>query len=333
MKPVRLGIIGCGIAARNLHWPALKKKKDRFRITMVCNHTEPKAKAFADMVGGVPYVLDYRELLESDDVEAVSIALPFHLNLPVTRNALHAGKHVIVEKPLASSMEEAREMVSLAQEFPGIVTMLAENFRCRPMYLRVKELLESGVIGKVYSALWNYFFFVDPAVNKYAQTLWRMGERYSGGFIVDAGVHNIALLRILFGDFVSGRGLVRSVTPEIGRYDTFIFQFTMDSGVNGVLNLYYSVRGLRANTLYVFGDTGTMIIERERFTIKKEGESDREDTAHDDMGYTGEFEDFYDAIRSGADVTSTFSEGYRDLEVITAGLESAMMGETVRFSS
>jgi len=64
MNPIKLGIIGCGIAARELHFPALQKLQDKFSITVVCNHSEPKAKSFAEMAGGVPFVLDYQELLK-----------------------------------------------------------------------------------------------------------------------------------------------------------------------------------------------------------------------------------------------------------------------------
>ena len=112
MNKIKLGIIGCGIATKELHWPALQKLKDKFEITMVCNHTEPKAKDFARIVGGVPYVLDYRELLQNSNVEAVDIILPIHLNYQVTKDALEAGKHVIVEKPIAANLEQAKEMLT-----------------------------------------------------------------------------------------------------------------------------------------------------------------------------------------------------------------------------
>jgi len=62
MKPVKLGIIGCGIIANKGHWPALQKLRDKFEITMVCNHTEPKAKSFAAMVGGVHNIAALRLL-------------------------------------------------------------------------------------------------------------------------------------------------------------------------------------------------------------------------------------------------------------------------------
>ncbi|KNY28711.1 Gfo/Idh/MocA family protein [Pseudobacteroides cellulosolvens] len=112
MKPVKLGILGCGIAAKDLHWPALKQMKEKFEIVTVCNHTEEKAKEFAQMVGNVPYLTDYKQILANPEIEAVSILLPIHLNHQVTKEALEAGKHVIVEKPIAANMKEAEDMLS-----------------------------------------------------------------------------------------------------------------------------------------------------------------------------------------------------------------------------
>ena len=186
------------------------------------------------------------------------------------------------------------------------------------------EIIASGEIGSPFHILWNYFFFVDPATNQYAGTAWRMDERYTGGFIIDAGVHNVALLRRLFGEFVSGRGLIRGVTPALGKYDTFSFQFVMDSGIDGVLNLFYSAKGMRANTVHVFGDEGTIILERDRLVVMKEGGRERLEEHPDDMGYRKEFENFFGAIRQGEKVISTIEEGCRDFEVIEKAVRATI---------
>jgi len=331
MDPVRLGIIGCGIAARELHWPALARLGDRFTVTTVCNHTEPKAQSFAELAGGVPYVTDYHALLDNPAIEAVSISLPYHLNLQVTRDALAAGKHVILEKPVAALYQDADEMLKLERDYPSLVTMVAENFRYRPIYRRVKELIDSGALGNIYHVLWNYFFFVDPDKNQYAQTPWRGDERYPGGFIVDAGVHSFALIRMLFGEFVEGRALTAGVTPALGLRDTISLQFTMDSGVDGVLNLFYSVKGLRANTIHIFGDTGTCTVEKMRLTVERENREPQIEEFDDDMGYYEEFVNFHDAIRNGAAVVSTISEACRDFHVTMRAFEGGYTRGIVNF--
>ena len=143
MDPVKLGIIGCGIAAKKIHLPALNKLKDKFQIVCVCNHTEPKAKEFAALAGNVPYVLDYKDLLARPDIEAVAILLPIDLNYQATKDSLNAGKHVIVEKPLAANLGQANAMLEFEKKF-DLKMMVAENFRYRPGLKKIKALLDEN---------------------------------------------------------------------------------------------------------------------------------------------------------------------------------------------
>lgn len=329
MKPVKLGIIGCGIAARDLHYPALQQLKDKFEIIIVCNHTEPKAKQFAEMVGGVPYVLDYHDLLKRQDVEAVDIILPIHLNYQVTKDSLKAGKHVIVEKPLAANLTQANEMLGFEKKYSQ-VKMVAENFSYRPIFFRLKKLMEQGEIGKPYSVFWNVFLLIDSS-NKYAQTQWRIKHQFPGGFITDGGVHNIAALRYLFGEFVSGSAFAKSVNPAIGELDTFSFQFRTKQNIDGIFNVFFSSNGFFENRIIILGDKASIIVENNTLTIKQKNRPDIREIIEDDGGYTAEFEDFYEAIRTGKKVVASFRESYRDLEIIIKALEAAETGEKVKF--
>jgi len=329
MNRIGLGIIGCGIAARKLHLPALRALADRFVIAAVCNHTAPKAEEFAHMVGGVPYLLKYKDLLLRDDVEAVDIALPIHLNYKVTKDALEAGKHVIVEKPIAANMVEARKMLGFTRRYPRVM-MVAENCRYQSIFKRSKELLQDGAIGQPYSAVWNIFQRVTSEENPYARTAWRINHRYEGGFLTDAGVHHIAVLRSLFGEIKWVSGVSRSVNPTIGRLDTLSFLFEASQGLKGVFNLYFSAIGYAENQLLVFGTGGTLIVEGTSIRLKRVGKADLVEIAPDDGGFIEEFLDFYEAIRKGTKVRSTFMEGVRDLRVILGALDSARTGRKER---
>ncbi len=320
-KPVKLGIIGCGIAARELHLPALQKLKDKFEITVVCNHTEPKAKSFAEMLGGVDYVLDYHDLLRRNDVEAVDIVLPIHLNYPATKDALNAGKHVIVEKPLAANLNQAKEMLEFEKKFSQVM-MVAENFRYRQTFNHLKTRLDRQEIGQPYAAIWNVFYHVDTS-NKYARTQWRIDHQYPGGFITDGGVHNIAALRFLFGELVSGNGFVKSVNPQIGELDTFSFQFKTIMNVNGVFNVFFSSNGYSEDRIIILGNNGSFIVENNTIILKRTGQADQQEQIEDDGGYFNEFAEFYEAIRNGKQVFSSFQQAYRDLEIILKALDAA----------
>src|SRR5215216_2786121 len=120
VPPVRLGIIGTGIAVEKLHWPALRQMPDHFDIVAFANHTRPKAEAFAQLAGLSMdnYHTDYAELLARDDVDAVLICLPIPLLYPSTRAALEAGKHVLCEKPVGGNLDQGRDFLALGELFP-----------------------------------------------------------------------------------------------------------------------------------------------------------------------------------------------------------------------
>jgi predicted dehydrogenase len=322
MNNIHLGIIGCGIAARELHLPALRKLRRQFTITCVCNHTEPKAKSFARLAGGVPYVLDYHELLRRGDVDAVDIVLPINLNYRVTRDALEAGKHVIVEKPIAANLVEAKKMLHFPRRYRKVM-MVAENYRYRPLFHRARALLKRGAIGKPYAAFWNIFHQLTRE-NQYVRTRWRLHHTYPGGFITDGGVHNIAVLRLLFGEIVSGKAFTKDVNRAIGKMDSVSFQFTTRSGVEGVLNIFNSAIGYNDHSFVILGDAGTMAIKNQKIIMKKKGKPDRTETVRDDGGFEAEFLAFHSAITHRLTGSDSFLEAYRDLEIILDAISSSL---------
>ena len=324
IKPVKLGIIGCGIAANALHYPALRELQDKFKITAVCNHTEQKAKEFSKIVGRVPYTLDYKELLAMEDIEAVDIVLPIHLNRLVVSDALKAGKHVIAEKPIAGNLSDAHDLVKLADSSKQ-VSMIAENYRYRKVFQKAKELMESGAVGELNSFSWNIFYKLDTH-NEYARTQWRIDHKYEGGIITDAGVHNIAALRLLFGDIDSGSALVWNVNPAVGRTDSIKLNFKTTNGINGSFNMSASVEGYSEDKLLIFGNRGTIIIKDDDVVVMNlEGESSKE-SINDDGGYKAQFENFYNAVQNGSEVVSTLKEAYKDIEVLLNAYLSSESG-------
>ena len=321
MKPIKLGIIGCGIAAQSLHWPVLQKLKGKFEITAICNHTEKKAKDFSKILGGVPYVLDYHDLLQRSDVEAVDITLPIHLNYQVTKDVLQAGKHVIVEKPLAANLSEAKMMLDFEDKY-SLVTMVAENFRYCPIFQRIRNYLQQGKIGDPYAVFWNRFIFIDLKNNKYAQTKWRINHQYRGGFVTDGGIHYIAALRDMFGEINHGIAFTKSVNPNIGEIDSMSFQFCTDKNIHGVLNTFYSSKGYKQDCILISGSEGSILIENNKLTLENERGIELEEVLEESKGYKEEFEDFYRGIGLGKKVRSSFYEGYKDLQVIMGAINS-----------
>ncbi|MCF8260938.1 MAG: Gfo/Idh/MocA family oxidoreductase [Melioribacteraceae bacterium] len=329
MKKVKLGIIGTGLAAKNLHLPALKKLKNKFEIVAVCNHTEKKAKEFSQMAGGVAVHLDYKELLKREDVEAVDIALPINLNFQVARDAIKAGKHVLLEKPLARNLKEAKKLLEYEQN-SKTVNMVAENFLYRKVFNKAKQLIEKGKIGKPYAVNWNLYYHVSSE-NDYGATKWRQNHKYPGGFMLDAGVHNIAAIRMILGDFKFGNAQITSINNKIGEVDTMVFQFQLKNGILGTYNLYFSVNGHWEDKLLIFGHKGSIEINTNRLTLKREGREDKTEDLADGHGYDTEFTDFYNAIVKGTKVNYSFKEAFRDMEIVLGALRAAENNRRVNF--
>src|SRR5512138_1541384 len=128
-RPVRLGIIGTGLAARKLHWPALSKMPDRFEVVALANRTRSTAEGFAAFAGLSMdgYAADYHDMLRRDDVEAVLVGVPIPQLFPVARDCLQAGKHVICEKPPGGDLFEGWEFVTEVRRHPDLVFVMAEN--------------------------------------------------------------------------------------------------------------------------------------------------------------------------------------------------------------
>jgi len=324
VKKLRLGIIGTGIAARELHLPALRALKDRFEIVHVASRTPANARRFARMAGGVPWTDDYRELLRNPAVEAVDIVAPISLNLPATRAAVAAGKHVFVEKPLAGNLPDARRMCALARS-ARTVCYIAENYRHHPVYLRVRDLLRAGTIGRPYAWDWHAWYHMRND-DKYAKTRWRRHNRHIGGLVTDVGVHYIAALRMWFGELEPTAAWVRSVNPVIGDTDTFSMTARAPRGVRGTFSIFFTACGCSDNALTVFGTKGTLSVVWDRITVRIPGKKPRTVTVPDDGGFRGEFAEFHRAVTAGGKFINTFAEGYRDLETMLRAL--ALAGRT-----
>jgi NDP-hexose-3-ketoreductase len=146
VRPLRLGVLGCADIARRRMLPSLERQP-LVEVTAVASRTSEKARQFTDLFGGTP-VEGYERLLERDDVDAVYIPLPPEMHVEWTLRALAAGKHVLCEKPFATSLADAEKAVAFARE-RGLLLMEGFMFLHHSQHARVRELVADGLIGEV----------------------------------------------------------------------------------------------------------------------------------------------------------------------------------------
>ena len=328
-RRIRLGIIGTGIAARDLHWPPLHRQSDHFEIVAVCNHTRPKAEAFAQLTGQNPRITDdYHDLLSSPDIKAVDIVLPIALNAPVAIDALRAGKHVMVEKPIAGDVASGEAVVAEAHRRPEQVLLVAENMRYEPRIRSAREVLDAGRIGRVVMLHADVLSTLDPE-NPYTQTTWRQQPEHLGGYLSDGGVHQVAVLQMLAGPVTTVQGLVTTFHSGDEVPDTILANLRFATGAVGHLTYATDVHRQEPSPVRVYGTEGTLEIHDDRIVLSNR---DGEQEIACDGGPTGldqEFADFYTCVTTGKRPDVAPEHALRDLEVIDAAIRSSRYGEVV----
>ncbi len=333
-RQLQLGIIGTGLAVEKLHWPALKRMPERFRVVAFANRTRPKAEHFAGYSGASmdDYTDDYEKLLRRDDVEVVLISLPIPLNLPVTRAALEAGKHVICEKPAGANEAEGREYVELVEKYPERTVLVAENWFYRDDLRFTRSLLDDNVIGRVHLVAWRSISQLIPRAGQFSSTPWRHDPGYEGGAHLDGGVHHLAELRLLCGDVARLAGETQDANTTHGGPSDLTLNLRFVSGSIGSYTASYPELAVPSepNDLRLYGTEGVMTVGREGTLIyRPDGTVETYKVKGADGGYYNEFLNFHEAVTAGAPLVGTAAQSYRNMELVLKGLASAEAGQVI----
>ena len=148
MKKIRIAVIGCGNIANSAHIPAYKKNSE-VNVTYFCDILPERAQQAVKAYGGGKAVTDYRQLLDSGEVDAVSICTPNHLHAEIAIAFLRAGKDVLCEKPAARTYAEALEMQRVARE-TGRLLLIGVCNRFNTSVNRIKAMIDAGELGEGY---------------------------------------------------------------------------------------------------------------------------------------------------------------------------------------
>lgn len=217
MAEVRVGMIGYQFMGK-AHTHAYRDMPFYFgsEVTPVLQaiagrREEAVKKAAADM-GWKSYETDWRKLLERDDIDLIDIVTPNNTHAEMAIAAAEAGKHVICEKPLAMTVEEAERMAEAVKR-NGVVHMISHNYRFSPAVQYAKKLIEEGRLGKIYHIRAQYLqdWIMDPGF----PLVWRLRKEVTGsGALGDIGAHIIDLARFLIGEFKEISSMMETFIKE-----------------------------------------------------------------------------------------------------------------------
>jgi predicted dehydrogenase len=196
-QPLRVGFVGCGFVTRERHLPTLRRVPD-VEVVAFC---DPDPDALAAVAAGGQSARRYttpQELMHDPEVEAVAVCSPPATHSELGQMAIEAGRHLLLEKPLAVTRAEADRLTEVAEASP-VTAMMGHNLRWHRHLRAARELLASGKLGRL-AALRSVFS--DPLLSQLGPDSWRRRRESGGGIVVDRLIHHLDLWRFLTGEEV-----------------------------------------------------------------------------------------------------------------------------------
>lgn len=354
---MRAGIIGCGGIATGKHLPSIKMQGD-IEIVAFCDLVIERAEACKKEYGweNAKIFTDYRELLK-EDLDAVYVLTPNREHSSITIDALHAGKHVMCEKPMAKTAKEAKAMLKAAKETGKILTIGYQNrYRSDSAYL--KAACDHGDLGEIYVAKAH-------AIRRRAVPTWGVfldEEAQGGGPLIDIGTHALDLTLWMMNNYAP-ESVMGSVYKKLGDQtetanawgDWDPAQYTvedsafgfikMKNGATIMLESSWALNSLEvdeAKTTLCGTKAGADMKDGLRINSVKYNRQITEkpeldpagvafyDGAGDDPGML-EQQTFYDAVMNGNDIVVKPEQAYVVTEILEAIYQSAKTGKPVFF--
>ena len=321
MRKINLGILGAGICANTFHLPALAQLSDRFNLIAVAGSNEDQNQSFAKQAGISKTFTDYNQLIEDDEVEAVISSYPYFLNRDVIMATKAAGKHILVEKPIAETMEKAKEIVSI--DDGSLVLGVAENWIYWSVIDVIREQIDAGAIGTPVTTQLYAYYHMDFDDQYIKGNAWR--KKIPGAMILDRTIHAVALMRELFGPVARTTGTTSIIRNELGAVDTTSVIFEYENGIKASALSCASAMGIQLPfSLAIIGTKGTITVSDFMTKVKINNASGTTELTADngDGGYYAEFVDFHNAIVNGTEFRSDLKKAYNDLFTLLAPLEN-----------
>lgn len=346
-EPVRFAILGGGLMSEN-HVKALRASP-KTRLVGVADVARDRggrrgrAAELAEKMKVERHWDDHRRLLEDPSVEAVLIVLPNHLHAPMALEALEAGKHVVIEKPLCLRLEEADQIIALSKA-KGLVVGYAEELPFCPKFVRAKELVRAGVVGEL-------FFLKQTEAHSGPYSPWFFDPPLAGGgALMDMGCHSIEYAR-----FIYDKRPVTKVTAQMSTYlhrdratprgmleDQVLLHLEFEGGATALLESGWTLHGGMESVSRHQGTRGVLDVDLLRgnglrlFSLDglgAEGLTPGWTVPELDWlfenGYPQELTEFAQAIREGRTPSESAEDGRAVLEIMWAAYASAATGRTI----
>jgi predicted dehydrogenase len=343
VEKLRFGIIGCGRIAPN-HGEALTKMlSDQAELVAVCDIIPERAEAFAKRFGVPDFYTNFQDLLDRSDIDAINICTPSGLHAELGIRAAQAGKHVIVEKPMALSLKDADQLIKACDDAHVTLGVVHQN-RFNKSVKLVRNALDKGRFGALTHLNAAIRWCRDQAY--YDAASWRGTWAQDGGVLMNQSIHNIDLLQWMAGAppseiYAYTATRLRKIEAE----DVAVAIIRFSNGTFGIIEAASTIypRNLE-ETLSVFGVTGSVIIggiavnriEAWRFGDDSEenailSEQQADPPSVYGFGHSELLHDVIDAIQNKRKPLVDGREGRKALEIILGIYHAVRFNQPVSF--
>ncbi|WP_316570521.1 Gfo/Idh/MocA family oxidoreductase [Neobacillus sp. YIM B06451] len=337
MTKLKFAILGCGRISYK-HVEALIKNSEYAELVAVCDIDEKQAVGRKEQYeagiqgSNVKVYTDYIEMLEKEQLDVVTIATESGYHAKHAIDCMNSGAHVLVEKPMALSVEDADNMIAVAKEKGKKICVSHQN-RFNPPIQKLRRAIEEGRFGRIMSGTARILWTRD--MNYYKQAPWRGTAALDGGTLMNQCIHNIDLLQwMLGGDEIERIHAERETfLRDIEMEDFGAILIRFKNGSIGIVEGSAVVYPKNLEeTLSIFGEKGTVVIgglavnEIKTWQFADERDYDKEDTSTDidsvyGEGHTPLYKDFIDSINENREPLVNGEEGKKAMEIILRAYE------------
>ncbi|SUY45816.1 lipopolysaccharide biosynthesis protein [Clostridium putrefaciens] len=333
---LKFAIIGCGRISHK-HIEALINNNKEAVLVSVCDIIEDKAielkKQYEDVLkeSDVRVYTDYIKMLENEEIDVVAISTESGYHAKHAMDCLNKDKHVLIEKPMALSVEDADRIIALGKEKNKKVCISHQN-RFNPPIQKLRRAMEEGRFGKIINGTARILWTRDD--NYYKQAPWRGTKALDGGTLMNQCIHNIDLLQWMMGSEVERIHAERDTylrNIEMEDFGAILIRFKNGSigMVEGSACVY--PKNLE-ETLSIFGEKGTVVIgglavnEIKTWQFEDERDYDKEDESSEvdsvyGKGHTPLYKDLIDSINNNREPLVSGEEGKKAMQIILKAYE------------
>ncbi|MFW5985398.1 MAG: Gfo/Idh/MocA family protein [Halanaerobiaceae bacterium] len=323
-----VAIIGCGNIF-GVHAEAVQKYKNAELKAVVDIKKEKAVKAAAKY--DCSYFTDYQEMLKEKEIDVVHICTPHYLHAPMSIDSLKAGKHVLVEKPMAENLDNAQKMIEVKNRHPEQHLGIVFQNRYNTTSQKARQLIQKGELGKLKGIKGIVTWYRND--DYYLQDEWRgKWETEGGGVLINQAIHTLDLVQWLGGELEAVKGnfdtrVIESIEVEDTADATLFFK-------DDKKGIFFASNCFSTNSpveIVIHGEEGLLKLQNNNLILEKEdGSIDlRSEEGNDEFksywgqGHESLISDFYNNIRENRQDYVTAEEGIKSIEIIHGIYESS----------